>query len=72
MLSDTVRHVDLSVWPEAALVIFIGVFVLVTLRTFRANHGLDTQMAAAALDEGTPVATVSQPLAPQGKEHAHG
>ncbi|MFI4915362.1 MAG: hypothetical protein ACIAS6_02505 [Phycisphaerales bacterium JB060] len=55
MLSDTIRHVDLSVWPEAALVLFVGVFVLVTLRTIRSGKGYEHAMAAAALDEGSPV-----------------
>ena len=68
MLSDTVRHVDLSVWPEAALVIFVGVFVLVTLRTLRAGRGLDNSMAAAALDDGAPAHDLR---APSGQEPAH-
>lgn len=72
MLSDTVRHIDLSVWPEAALVIFVGVFVLVTLRTLRNGRGLEKQMAAAVLDEGTPVLMDSQTLAVGGGEQAHG
>ncbi len=55
MLSDTIRHIDLSVWPAAALVLFVGVFVFVTLRTLRAGKGYERVMAAAALDEGTPV-----------------
>lgn len=67
MLSDTIRHVDLSVWPEAALVLFIGVFVMVTLRTLRAGRGYEREMAAAALDEGTPAV----PSQLQTKEHAH-
>lgn len=67
MLSDTVRHIDLSVWPEAALVIFVGVFVLVTLRTLRSGRGMEQQMAASVLDEGTPVGFASS-----AKEHAHG
>ncbi|MEQ8843688.1 MAG: hypothetical protein RIB58_02445 [Phycisphaerales bacterium] len=59
MLSDTIRHVDLSIWPEAALVIFVGVFVLVTLRTLRSGRSYESQMAAAPLDEGTPVNSAS-------------
>ena len=66
MLSDTIRHVDLSVWPEAALVLFVGVFVMVTLRTLRSGKGYEREMAAAALDDGAPVAG---PL--ESKEHAH-
>jgi hypothetical protein len=59
MLSDTIRHLDLSVWPAAALVLFVGVFVFVTLRTLRAGKGYERAMAAAALDEGAPVAVES-------------
>lgn len=54
MLSDTIRHIDLSVWPVAALILFVGVFVVVTLRALRAGKGFERTMAAAALDEGTP------------------
>jgi len=34
-LSDLMSNADLTVWPEAAMVIFLGVFALVTLRTLR-------------------------------------
>ncbi|MFI4881605.1 MAG: hypothetical protein ACIAQU_03355 [Phycisphaerales bacterium JB064] len=67
MLSDTIRHIDLSVWPEAALVLFVGVFVMVSLRTLRAGRGFEREMASAALDDGAPVAVHIQK-----KEHAHG
>ncbi|MEQ9097205.1 hypothetical protein AY599_26485 [Leptolyngbya valderiana BDU 20041] len=60
MLSDTIRHIDLSVWPEAALVLFVGVFVMVTLRTLRAGKAYERAMAAAALDEGVAVATCTE------------
>ena len=72
MLSDTIRHLDLSVWPEAALVLFVGVFVLVTLRTIRSSRGLEQQMAAAVLDEGVPVDVTSQGIASNMRERAHG
>jgi hypothetical protein len=67
MLSDTIRHVDLSVWPEAALVLFAGVFVLVSLRTLRGGRADERTLAAAALDEGAPAA-----MSTRIKEHAHG
>lgn len=60
MLSDTIRHIDLSVWPEAALVLFVGVFVFVTLRTLRAGKGYERTMAAAALDDATPIMVRAQ------------
>ncbi|MEM9065179.1 MAG: hypothetical protein AAGB51_06770 [Planctomycetota bacterium] len=50
MLRDTIRFLDLSVWPELALVIFVGVFLLVSARTLRSKSGFNRAMAAAALD----------------------
>jgi|GEM_PF-3588285 len=67
MLSDTIRHIDLSVWPEAALVLFVGVFVVVTLRTLRAGKAYERTMAAAALDEGTPIV-----VSAEGEGTGHG
>lgn len=67
MLSDTIRHIDLSVWPAAALILFVGVFVVVMLRTLRAGRAFERTMAAAALDEGTPVA-----VRPEGEGLGHG
>lgn len=55
MLPDTIRYVDLSVWPEAALVLFVGVFVMVSIRALRGGRSLAQQMAAAPLDDGLVV-----------------
>ena len=52
-LSDLMSHMDLAVWPQAALVIFLGVFFAITWRTFR-GMGVQEQDALAGLpfDEG--------------------
>jgi cbb3-type cytochrome oxidase subunit 3 len=34
-LTDLMSNADLTVWPKAAMVIFLGVFVLVTVRALR-------------------------------------
>lgn len=36
-LSDIMGHMDLTVWPEVALVIFLGVFAAVSIRVWRAT-----------------------------------
>lgn len=54
-LSDIVGHLDLTVWPKMALVIFLCVFAGVTWRVLRASR--DEMARAASLpidDEGAP------------------
>jgi hypothetical protein len=52
-LSDIVGHLDLTVWPKMALVLFLGVFAGVIWRVIRTSKG---EMAAAGAlpieDEG--------------------
>jgi len=50
MLSDTIRFIDLSTWPEMALVIFMGVFLITTVRTLRTGRDFNRSMASAVLD----------------------
>ena len=52
MLRDTIRFIDLSTWPELALVIFMGVFLIVTVRTLRTGRDFNRSMASAVLDGG--------------------
>lgn len=35
MIRDTLTHLDLSIYPEVALVIFLGVFAMVSVRALR-------------------------------------
>lgn len=45
-LSDIVGHLDLTVWPKMALVLFLGVFAGVTWRALRTSK-IDIDAAAA-------------------------
>jgi len=50
-LSDIMSHMDLAVYPQVALVIFLAVFASVLVRLYRAG-GADLQShAGMALDE---------------------
>jgi len=50
-LSDIMSHMDLTVYPEIALVIFLGVFGAVVLRLCRAGGSRLQDHAGMALDE---------------------
>jgi cbb3-type cytochrome oxidase subunit 3 len=50
-LSDVLGHLDLTVWPKMALVIFLGVFAAVTWRTLRAGRGAVEHAAGLPLEE---------------------
>ena len=49
-VSDVVQHADLSMWAEVALVMFLGAFLVVSIRALRADRGHAKKMASAALD----------------------
>lgn len=52
-LTDVVSNADLAVWPQVAMVIFLGVFVLVVIRTMTTGRRSEMQRRAAlALDDG--------------------
>jgi VanZ family protein len=55
-LSDIMGHAGLSGYAEVALVLFLGVFVAVAVRTFLPGRGaqLDAD-ARLPFDEATPV-----------------
>lgn len=54
-VSDVVQHADLSMWAEAALVMFLGAFLVVTIRALRADSSHAKNMAGTPLrDEGAP------------------
>ncbi|MCA3006338.1 MAG: hypothetical protein LW650_00540 [Planctomycetaceae bacterium] len=50
-LSDVMSHMDLAAWPMAALVIFLGVFVLVASRAFRTSRADINRFARIPVDE---------------------
>ncbi|RMG12755.1 MAG: hypothetical protein D6731_13325 [Planctomycetota bacterium] len=53
-LSDLISHMDLSVFPEVALVIFAGVFVAVSARTLRADRAAFEAAAGLPIDDPAP------------------
>lgn len=56
MIRDTLTHVDLTIYPEIALVIFVGVFFVTSLRAMRRGSKQEAQYASRMpLDEGVPV-----------------
>jgi len=58
MIRDTLTHLDLSVYPEIALVIFLGVFVVISVRALRRGKAGEARYASRMpLDDDTPVLT---------------
>ncbi len=55
-LSDIMSHAGLSVYAEIALVLFLGVFIVITIRTFAPSNRRALQEASMLpLDDGTLV-----------------
>ncbi len=50
-LTDIMSNADLSVYPQIAMVIFLGVFVLVAYRTIRSDPRAMRKMAESALHD---------------------
>lgn len=46
-LSDIMGHMDLSVYPQIGLVIFLAVFGLVVMRVFSARHAAEWRRHAS-------------------------
>jgi len=51
-MSEIMSAMDLSVWPKAALIIFIGVFGIMAWRAFREPRSEITRNAALPMDDG--------------------
>jgi len=49
-VSDVVQNADLSLWAEVALVMFLGAFLVVSIRALRADRYHSKSMASAPLD----------------------
>ena len=47
MLQDVLRDLDLTIYPEIAMTIFMGVFLLVVLRVMKPGQRKDMQRAAS-------------------------
>ncbi|MCA9299710.1 MAG: hypothetical protein KDA28_11620 [Phycisphaerales bacterium] len=50
-LTDLMSNMDLSTWPEVALVIFLGVFLAVSIRAARRSPRLSHVQAMLPLDD---------------------
>jgi len=60
-LSDIMSHAGLSVYAEIALVLFLGVFIVITIRTFAPSNRRALQEASMLpLDDGTLVTVHTQ------------
>lgn len=53
-VSDVVQHADLSLWAEAALVMFLGAFLVVTIRVLRQDGSHASSMAQTPLTDDEP------------------
>lgn len=51
MLSSIVGSVDISFWPQIALVIFFGIFVTAAIQIFRMDKGVSESVSRLPLDE---------------------
>jgi cbb3-type cytochrome oxidase subunit 3 len=59
-LSDIMAHAGLSFYAQVALVLFFGVFVAVTLRTWAPSRRRELQDAALLPFQDDPPAPVAQ------------
>ena len=60
-LSDIMSHAGLSIYAEIALVLFLGVFIVITIRTFAPSNRRALQEASMLpLDDGKQVAHHTQ------------
>ncbi len=69
MIRDTLTHLDLSVYPEIALVIFFGIFLAISVRVLRRGGATEAREASRMpLDEGTEIPVPVTNRAPRGRE----
>lgn len=61
-LRDIMSHADLSVYPEASLILFLAVFLAVAWRVSRRDKSED------AYDASLPLGDASLPLGGEGLE----
>jgi hypothetical protein len=51
-VSDVVQHADLSIWAEAALILFFAAFVVTAVKALKSDKRLTREMAATPFDDG--------------------
>ena len=56
-LQDLISHADLSLYPQVALVIFTGVFLVVAMRVWRRPRAAFNHAAGLALEDGVRLAS---------------
>jgi cbb3-type cytochrome oxidase subunit 3 len=55
-LSDIMSRMDLTIWPVAALVIFLGIFILIAMRTMkRPREELASEASLPLQDDTGPI-----------------
>jgi hypothetical protein len=59
-LSDIMSFLDLHVWAEVALIIFLAVFVLVVCRILFAPRSVTQQIASLPLQDDNGVSTLEE------------
>lgn len=67
-LSDVMSHLDLTVYPEIGLVLFLSVFVAVVLRVWHRRRGEDFAAIGAMPLNECPVVGAGRPISPEGKD----
>lgn len=61
-LSDIMSRMDLTIWPVAALVIFLGIFILIAMRTMsRSVTELRHEASLPLQDESERIDRTTQP-----------
>ncbi len=62
-LSDIMSNAGLSMYAQVALVLFLGVFIAITIRTFApSNRRALEEASLLPLDDGTTVAPTARHL----------
>ena len=51
MLRNVMTHADLTVYPEIAMLIFVGVFALIAVRVMKRSRRDDDHLSALPLSE---------------------
>jgi len=63
-LSDVMQHAALSLWAELALVLFLSVFVVVSVRVFRSDRAYTDEMSSLPLEHDDVFDTTADEVSP--------
>lgn len=68
-LTEIMSSADLSIYPQIAMILFLGVFMLISLRVLFKLRPSDAQkLAHLALDDDTPSTDTTNTMGP-GPDH---